>query len=94
MRTYSFAEYQDAADVIKNRINITPEIGLVLGSGLGQLADEVEGVEPGSDPVVIAYKDIPGHKPVTYPGNGCRILPCSGRTADCCLPYPQNRYDP
>ena len=57
MRTYSFAEYKDAADVIKSRISIVPEIGLVLGSGLGQLADEVEGIEPGTDPVIIDYKD-------------------------------------
>lgn len=74
MRTYSFAEYQDAADVIKSRINITPEIGLVLGSGLGQLADEVEGVEPGSDPVVIAYKDIPGWPVSTVFGHKGRLV--------------------
>ena len=60
MRTYSFAEYRDAADLIKSRITIKPEIGLVLGSGLGQLADEVEGAEPGTEPVIIDYKDIPG----------------------------------
>ena len=48
MRTYSFSEYQNAADVIKSRISILPEIGLVLGSGLGKLADEVEGAEPGA----------------------------------------------
>lgn len=60
MRTYSFAEYQDAANVIKREISITPEIGLVLGSGLGQLADEVEGAKPGETPVIIKYKDIPG----------------------------------
>ena len=74
MRTYSFAEYQDAADVIKSRINITPEIGLVLGSGLGQLADEVEGVEPGSDPVIIAYKDIPGWPASTVFGHKGRLV--------------------
>lgn len=74
MRTYSFAEYQDAADVIKSRINITPEIGLVLGSGLGQLADEVEVVEPGSDPVVIAYKDIPGWPVSTVFGHKGRLV--------------------
>ena len=60
MRTYSFAEYQDAANEIKRRISFTPEIGLVLGSGLGPLAEQVEGIKPGEAPVVIKYKDIPG----------------------------------
>ena len=58
MRTYTFDEYQAAAEVIKSRIAIEPEIGLVLGSGLGQLADEVEGAEPGTAPVIIDYPDI------------------------------------
>ena len=31
-----------------------PEIGIVLGSGLGKLADQIE------DPLVVPYKDIPG----------------------------------
>ena len=74
MRTYTFEEYQAAADVIKNRINIVPEIGLVLGSGLGQLADEVEGAEPGSDPVIIDYKDIPGWPVSTVFGHKGRLV--------------------
>jgi purine-nucleoside phosphorylase len=31
-----------------------PEIGIVLGSGLGKLADQIE------DPLIVPYKDIPG----------------------------------
>ena len=74
MRTYSFAEYKDAADMIKRRISFTPEIGLVLGSGLGKLADEVEGVNPGESPVIIDYKEIPGWPVSTVFGHKGRLV--------------------
>ncbi len=35
-----------------------PEVGIILGSGLGKLADKIE------DPVIIRYRDVPG-MPVT-----------------------------
>ena len=44
-----------AADYVKARLaGKKPEVGIVLGSGLGKLADEIE------EPLVIPYKDIPG----------------------------------
>ena len=44
-----------AADSVKARIgDRKPLIGIVLGSGLGKLAEEIE------DPIVIPYKEIPG----------------------------------
>ena len=44
-----------AADYVKARLNgHKPLVGIVLGSGLGKLANEIE------DPLVIPYKDIPG----------------------------------
>ena len=51
-------EIDEAANFIKSKISISPEIGLVLGSGLGGLADDVK------NPVVIPFKDIP-HWPVS-----------------------------
>ena len=74
MRKYTFDEYRAAADVIKSKISIEPEIGLVLGSGLGQLADEVEGAEPGTAPVIIDYKDIPGWPLSTVFGHKGRLV--------------------
>ena len=74
MRKYTFEEYRAAADVIKSKISIEPEIGLVLGSGLGQLADEVEGAEPGTAPVIIDYKDIPGWPLSTVFGHKGRLV--------------------
>ncbi len=44
-----------AADYLRERLGgIRPVVGIVLGSGLGRLADEIE------HPLVIPYRDIPG----------------------------------
>ncbi len=49
---------QEAADYIRSRTDIRPEIGLILGSGLGILANLIE------DAISIPYEDIP-HFPVS-----------------------------
>ncbi|MEG1953516.1 MAG: purine-nucleoside phosphorylase [Hydrogenoanaerobacterium sp.] len=49
--TYDF--YKESADYILSRIKGTPEVALILGSGLSSLADEI------SDQIIIDYKDIP-----------------------------------
>ena len=44
-----------AADYVKSQMGgRQPVVGIVLGSGLGKLADEIQ------EPLVIPYKDIPG----------------------------------
>ena len=44
-----------ASDALAQRLEgRKPTVGIVLGSGLGKLADEIQ------DPLVIPYKDIPG----------------------------------
>ncbi len=44
-----------AADLVKSRLGgKQPLVGIILGSGLGKLADEIQ------DPIVIPYKEIPG----------------------------------
>lgn len=49
---------KEAAEYIEERLTVQPEIGLILGSGLGVLADEIE------DAVKIPYETIP-HFPVS-----------------------------
>ncbi len=49
---------QEAASYIQQQLGDLPQVGMILGSGLGSLAEEAE------DPVVIPYKDIP-HFPVS-----------------------------
>ena len=47
-------EVIQAVEYIKEMISFRPEIGIILGSGLGELVNEVE------KQVVIQYSDIPG----------------------------------
>ncbi len=57
-----------AAQFIKERIDITPEIGIILGSGLGSLAEKIE------NPVFVDYKDIPSFPVSTAPGHRGRFV--------------------
>lgn len=58
----------EAASFIRDKSGIKPQIGLVLGSGLGALADSL------TDSTVVPYHEIP-HMPVTsvsgHAGNMC-----------------------
>lgn len=58
----------EAANYIKNKIENKPEIGLVLGSGLGSLADEIE------DKVIVKYEDIPGFPVSTVEGHAGQLV--------------------
>lgn len=49
---------EEAKVYIKAKINNYPKIGLILGSGLGSLGDEIQ------DAIIIDYKDIP-HFPIS-----------------------------
>lgn len=51
-------EINEAKEYILSKISDVPEIGLILGSGLGEMADKIESA------VRIEYKDIP-HFPVS-----------------------------
>lgn len=58
-----------AAEYIRNRApKVRPRTAVVLGSGLGGLADEI------NDPYVIPFGDIPGFKPSTAPGQAGELL--------------------
>jgi purine-nucleoside phosphorylase len=50
------------------RSDLVPEVGIVLGSGLGGLADDLV------DPVAIPFSELPGWPPATAPGHIGRLL--------------------
>ncbi|GIP32312.1 purine-nucleoside phosphorylase [Paenibacillus sp. J2TS4] len=54
----SLSRLEETANWIRERISITPTMGLILGSGLGVLAESLE------QPAVLPYREIP-HFPVS-----------------------------
>lgn len=65
---YTMAQFVEAANLVQKQMKVKPAVGIVLGSGLGQLADEVQ------SPVVIDYHDIPGWPVSTVPGHKGRLV--------------------
>jgi purine-nucleoside phosphorylase len=59
---------QKAVDFIGNRTSVEPRVGLILGSGLGVLGDDI----PGAD--AIDYSDIPGFPVSTVEGHAGRLV--------------------
>ena len=53
---------------VRERTSLVPRVGIVLGSGIGGLADEVE------DPVAIPFAELPGWPAATAPGHVGRLL--------------------
>jgi purine-nucleoside phosphorylase len=69
---------------VRARTDLVPVVGIVLGSGLGGLADEVE------DPVAIPFADLPGWPAATAPGHVGRLL--LGRLAGTPIVMLQGRF--
>lgn len=53
---------------VRARTSLVPEVGIVLGSGLGELASDLE------DAVAIPFADLPGWPAATAPGHAGRLL--------------------
>lgn len=59
---------QEAANFIASKAKVTPKVGLILGSGLGVLADHID------DAVSIPYEDIPHFPQSTVEGHAGELL--------------------
>ena len=72
-------EVKQSADFLRGKLPFIPEIGIVLGSGLGPLAEEIE------QPVCIPYGDIPHFRVSTAPDHAGRLVcgTLSGRRIVC-----------
>lgn len=64
----SHLDIDAAITIIRQKTNYQPTIGLVLGSGLNQLADTIE------NPDIIPYEEIPNWPVSTVPGHSGRLV--------------------
>lgn len=62
------SKIHDAVDFIQQKAGIKPEIGLILGSGLGDLANEIE------QPTKISYGEIPHFPESTVAGHAGQLV--------------------
>ena len=67
MLHFGRAEFEAAADYVRQRTQHNPRIGLVLGSGLGGLADAIKQAS------IIPYQDIPYWPQSTVPGHSGKL---------------------
>ncbi|MCL2068179.1 MAG: purine-nucleoside phosphorylase [Treponema sp.] len=66
---FQLSDYKESADYIRSRLNgFSPAYLLILGSGLGVLADQARG------PIYIPYSEIPNFKTSTAPGHAGRFV--------------------
>lgn len=73
---------QKTIDFIKSKTDISPEIGLILGSGLGDIAEEIEGIKiPYNEIPNFAGSHIEGHKGNFVIGELCgkKVVAMQGR---------------
>ncbi|MGM9521098.1 MAG: purine-nucleoside phosphorylase [Oscillospiraceae bacterium] len=77
MNTYNY--YKESADHLLKLTGARPEIGIILGSGLGHFANEIE------DPVTVDYKDIPNFLTSTAVGHAGKMIfgKVSGKSVVC-----------
>ncbi len=65
---FTLQEIDEAAEVVRSRTRHQPRVGLILGSGLGGLADSVEQAD------VIPFDTIPGWPTSTVEGHKNRLV--------------------
>jgi len=59
---------EETKEFIQARTNIKPQIGIILGTGLGALVEKIEGKE------VISYRDVPNFAVSTAPGQEGNLI--------------------
>ena len=61
-------KFNETVNYIREKVNDIPKISIILGSGLGSLADDIE------DKTIIPYKDIPNFPISTVAGHKGELI--------------------
>lgn len=67
MQTLGYDQYKEAADYIRQHTDHQPEVGMVLGSGLNDLANSVENA------TIISFEDVPHFPQTTVKGHSGKL---------------------
>jgi len=81
--TDAWEQVEQAADYAAKQLQITPRIGVVLGSGLGAFVDILE------DGIAVAYDELPHMPGSSVPGHAGRL--CAGTLYGCPVVVMQGR---
>lgn len=65
---YNYAYFRNIADFVKDRIQCEPEVGVILGSGLGKFAETIE------EPIELPYAGIPGFPVSTVQSHAGKLI--------------------
>ncbi len=68
IESFTLAQYDEAAGYIRSRTRHAPTVGLILGSGLSGLAEQIAGAD------VIPYAEIPHFPTSTVAGHAGRLV--------------------
>ncbi|MCX6580080.1 MAG: purine-nucleoside phosphorylase [Candidatus Aminicenantes bacterium] len=79
-----YDQIEEAVAFIKSRAPLAPEVGVVLGSGLGEFAESV------TEKIIIPYETIPHFKKVSVAGHAGRLV--IGKIKDKPTAVMQGRY--
>jgi purine-nucleoside phosphorylase len=66
--SFTLEDYDRAADCIRKQTRIVPKVAVILGSGIGSIAESVE------SPAVIPFVDIPGWPVSTVEGHAGKLI--------------------
>lgn len=64
----TYQQIQEALKFIQSKCSIQPRVGIILGSGLGSIAEKV------TDAVTLAYSEIPHFFPPTVAGHAGQLI--------------------